>query len=883
MWQRTILNTILTVFVCLFAMAGSTAAKTIYVDDDGPADFNSIQAAINDANDRDTIIAADGVYRSDVSSWNDPVANFRGKDITLRSENGPGNCILSGGYYVVCFDSGETPAAVLCGFTITNGDPDAGIGCYDSSPTIVNNIITENWSEYGEGAVLLWNSSAHIIGNIISGNTVYGECAGIVCCGDLSAPRIVNNTIVGNGSPAHGNNGGVYCEGNTSAIISNCIFWDNGDRDLYGCHATYSCLEHEHPGLGNVYANPLFSDPGHWRHGYWVDGDYHLLPGSPCRDVGDNASVAGLLTEDFDGEQRVRNGTVDMGVYESPEPDFILSADSITIPEGKNVTFTVALANEPSGAVEACVYRYWGDSDITVESGAKLTFDSSNYYRPQPVTLAAAEDGDYLDGASIFWISAPDLLTAGVRAAEEENDSICSVLYVDDSAPGKGSGRNWTDAFIDLQEALQNAAAFQDLYIVTEIRVAQGTYRPGPSGYREATFELIQEVSVKGGYAGFGAPDPDARDPRLYETVLSGDLDGNDDGVSDPCDPVNDPTRAENSYHVVAVRNANDTVLDGFTIRGGNACANSRDDCDGGGMYIVNGSTNVLNSTFTRNSALYDGGGIYCERGCLTTVNCRLTLNAALYGGGGCVLEGYRTTMVSCTLSENLAESAGGGICNIGHSSMRLTNCLVSKNSAERGGGVSNDCSASLTLNNCTFSENTATKGTGGGIWAGEWYCSSRPVVTNCILWGNRGGSGESAQIYRGKPVVNYSCIQDLTGDLGGRGNIGADPCFADSNNGDYHLKSQAGRWDASEGRWMTDDVTSPCIDAGDPMSPIGLEPFPNGGVVNMGAYGGAAEASKSYFGKPPCETIVAGDINGDCAVDFKDFVLMALHWLGGG
>jgi len=96
---------------------------------------------------------------------------------------------------------------------------------------------------------------------------------------------------------------------------------------------------------------------------------------------------------------------------------------------------------------------------------------------------------------------------------------------------------------------------------------------------------------------------------------------------------------------------------------------------------------------------------------------------------------------------------------------------------------------------------------------------------------------------------------------------------------GDYHLKSQAGRWDASEGRWLTDDVTSPCIDAGDPMSPIGLEPFPSGGVINMGAYGGTAEASKSYFGKPPCETIVAGDINGDCEVNFSDLCIMALHW----
>jgi len=73
--------------------------------------------------------------------------------------------------------------------------------------------------------------------------------------------------------------------------------------------------------------------------------------------------------------------------------------------------------------------------------------------------------------------------------------------------------------------------------------------------------------------------------------------------------------------------------------------------------------------------------------------------------------------------------------------------------------------------------------------------------------------------------------------------------------------------------------VTSPCIDAGAPMSPIGLEPFPNGGIINMGVFGGTAEGSKSYFGKPPCETIVAGDVNGDCEINFLDFQLMALHW----
>ena len=100
---------------------------------------------------------------------------------------------------------------------------------------------------------------------------------------------------------------------------------------------------------------------------------------------------------------------------------------------------------------------------------------------------------------------------------------------------------------------------------------------------------------------------------------------------------------------------------------------------------------------------------------------------------------------------------------------------------------------------------------------------------------------------------------------------------------GDYHLKSQAGRWDPNSQSWVIDDVTSPCIDAGDPNSPVALEPFPNGGIINMGAYGGTAEASKSYFGQPLCEMGIAGDTNGDCKVDFKDLVILPNHWLESG
>jgi hypothetical protein len=209
-------------------------------------------------------------------------------------------------------------------------------------------------------------------------------------------------------------------------------------------------------------------------------------------------------------------------------------------------------------------------------------------------------------------------------------------------------------------------------------------------------------------------------------------------------------------------------------------------------------------------------------------------------------------------------------------------NCVFTGNRAwENGGAMRNSDSSWYTLVNCTLCDNVAGQ-QGGAIDSDEW-----PILVNCILWANRdsSGMGESAHV-RGhyqQPSFNYCCVQGWTGAFGGSGNIGADPCFASPANGDYHLESQAGRWDADSQTWIQDEVTSPCIDAGDMKSPIGLEPFPNGGRINMGAYGGTAEASKSYFGAPVCRTIVAGDINGDCTVDSLDFAIMAYHWLEEG
>jgi parallel beta-helix repeat protein len=241
-------------------------------------------------------------------------------------------------------------------------------------------------------------------------------------------------------------------------------------------------------------------------------------------------------------------------------------------------------------------------------------------------------------------------------------------------------------------------------------------------------------------------------------------------------------------------------------------------------------------------------------------------------------------TVKNCIFKGN----EGGGMVN-GDSKPVVINCIFSNNTAFFYGGGMLDANSSPEVINCTFSSNTAT--IGGGMY--NWV-NSNPIVRNCIIWANTAGV-EGDEIYNfdipdypSIPVISYSDIAGCGGSgagwnssLGtdGGGNIDADPLFADADANDFHLKSQAGRWDANSQSWVKDANTSPCIDAGDWATPIGLEPFPNGGRINMGAYGGTAEASKSYFGKEPCEAIVAGDINGDCIVDFKDLAIMALHW----
>lgn len=451
------------------------------------------------------------------------------------------------------------------------------------------------------------------------------------------------------------------------------------------------------------------------------------------------------------------------------------------------------------------------------------------------------------------------------------------IIYVDVNATsGAGDGSSWDDAFINLQEGLV-AAGNGDM-----VRVGAGIYYPDVnntfpegSGNREATFQLINGITIMGGYAGFDAPDPNARNIELYETILSGDLSGND-GPSFA-------NNGENSYHVVTGSDTNSTaILDGFTVTAGNASGTAGTAKSyGGGMYNYQGSPTVLNCCFTKNSSTTAGGGVRNELNSHPIFsNCDFTDNKTnTWGGGMSNRDNGSPSLTGCRFSDNSSGYTGGGLVNDENCNPLITNCVFNGNSAssEEGGGMYN-LSSDPIITNCTFVGNSAP--VGGAIAIVNW--DSHVKLKNCILWAN---TNYQIYLHSGNPTIDINYCNIENGQSGinygsgggivywGNGNIQSNPLFADAASDDYHLRSKWGRYAGYNGLWALDDVTSPAIDRGDPTIDLRDEHRTNGGRINMGAYGGTAEASMSM-------SQIEGDINFDGIVNMTDVAILIIHWL---
>jgi parallel beta-helix repeat protein len=233
--------------ICLSAFGGAIPcqAKIIYVDDDGPADLNNIQAGIDAAKDEDTVVVADGTYTGDGNRDID----FLGKAIIVRSENGPEKCIIDCEERGRGFDfhNNEDTNSVVDGFTITHGHGNGGgIACHsNSSPTINNCIITGNWATGSGGGISCYSSST-ITNCIITGNYACWDAGGGISCGGNTT--VSNCTI--NSNTAHYIGGGIYCGSGNPTIINSTI---SGNRAGCGGGSACNATDRQHPNIDQLH------------------------------------------------------------------------------------------------------------------------------------------------------------------------------------------------------------------------------------------------------------------------------------------------------------------------------------------------------------------------------------------------------------------------------------------------------------------------------------------------------------------------------------------------------------------------------------------------------------------------------------------------------
>jgi parallel beta-helix repeat protein len=326
-------------------------------------------------------------------------------------------------------------------------------------------------------------------------------------------------------------------------------------------------------------------------------------------------------------------------------------------------------------------------------------------------------------------------------------------------------------------------------------------------------------------------------------------------------------------------------MKDGITVRGSGAAVTTIDGGEQGYVVVFNSVSGTLSGFTITNSGndLKTGTGIYVSKATVTIKNnviqnnrdgiklfARSSFNITGNTIDQHVNEGIEVNDSNGVINNNIISHNRDGIRCYDSSPSIISNTIA----YNRGAGLSLDPKLFQIITNNIISSNSI------GIYT---LCPNDPPspliqISFNNVWGNSFANYyEEYGPIPGLMDIGEHVSQPFT-PFPGTGEIHQPPLFL--GDGNYHLQSQAGHWDSNSQGWIRDLLTSPCIDAGNPSSPIMYEPFPNGGTINMGAYGGTTEASKSYFGEPLCEVIVAGDINGDCHIDLSDFAIMASQWL---
>ena len=363
---------------------------------------------------------------------------------------------------------------------------------------------------------------------------------------------------------------------------------------------------------------------------------------------------------------------------------------------------------------------------------------------------------------------------------------VNSDLYVSPDGNNSNSGLSWSEPLKTIDYALSIIQS--DSLNPHTIHLSLGTYSPYTNG-EQFPLSCISYISLKGS--------------GVNETIL-------------------DASNESNLIYFSSVEDAtieNISIINGFSTFGGGIYCNNSDPVLfniiieenttdlGGGIYCENSSPSLVNVTISGNIANNSGGGISCyDNSNPSLTNVVINGNTSDDFGGGIYCHYYSNpNLVNVIIIENIADNFGGGICCRNNSNISLTNVTISQNSAsDEGGGICCWDRSSLDLLNCISYNDTPQE-----ILFLEWGEPNSVNITYSDIQG-----GEEGIITNNNGTVYWL-----------EGNIDSDPLFADPENGDFHLT-----WANFP---IPDSTKSPCIDTGDPNSPLD----PDSTRADMGAY----------------------------------------------
>ena len=412
------------------------------------------------------------------------------------------------------------------------------------------------------------------------------------------------------------------------------------------------------------------------------------------------------------------------------------------------------------------------------------------------------------------------------------SSATAAIRRVNHAATGANNGTSWGDAYTQLQTALAGSTSGDQIW------VAAGTYKPSTTGTRTQSFVVPSGVALYGGFNGTEAL-LTQRNVSSNFVILSGDLSGNDNSNL----TKTEPTRLDNSHHVLQVLNASSQcIIDGFTIQSGHAEITNTINERGAGILCVSSVLTlnkcVLRSNYARTGAAFNddvGSSNIAVRGCsfignqqqrggTVAIDSTFDVRNSLFyqnrtsdspdgyqWGGGLFIKDTTGKVVNCVFAENHATEEGGAVYN--HGNTEFINCTFVRNSSSTWSTALHDRTNEAVIKNCVFWGNTGT----GLVISNDSRSSGTPAF-NAIIQGGYTAAG-STNILNSDPL-----LQDINDPLG------ADSIFGTVDDG-LHLAASSPAINAGNNSYVPAGVTVDAAESPRLYGTVDLGPYEKVGI----------------------------------------------------